>query len=85
MTHNKLMAFIEAVKNFSSYTEAEKSVYWRVNRRLESKQFSANSFEEYSLRGTLLASLVDKNRLIRHIAFGSNCFLEGGIEYLLNE
>ena len=60
-------------------------MYDRVKQHLKQKQLSAKTFEDYSLRGTPSAILVDTNGLVRHIDLGSNGFLEGAIKQLLNE
>ena len=60
-------------------------MYDRVKQHLKQKQLSAKTFEDYSLRGTPSAILVDANELVRHIDLGSNGFLEGAIKQLLNE
>jgi hypothetical protein len=56
------MEFIEAnLRDFRSYNETEKkSIFEQAKQYLESKQFSAKTFEEYSLRGTQSAILVDR-------------------------
>ena len=63
LTDTKLMEFIEAnLTDFRSYNETEKkSIFEQAKQYLESKQFSAKTFEEYSLRGTQSAILVDRN------------------------
>jgi hypothetical protein len=63
LTDTKLMEFIEAnLTDFRSYSETEKkSIFERAKQYPESKQFSAKTFEEYSLLGTQSAILVDKN------------------------
>jgi hypothetical protein len=63
LTDTKLMEFIEAnLRDFRSYNETEKkSIFEQAKQYLESKQFSAKTFEEYSLRGTQSAILVDRN------------------------
>jgi hypothetical protein len=49
------------------------------------KQFSAKTFEEYGLRGTPSAILIDKKGVLRQTFFGSNGLLEGAVKQLLNE
>ena len=87
LTHDKVMDFIEAnLPDFRSYTEKEReSLYDRVKQYLKLKQFSARTFEEYSLRGTPSAILVDKDGILRQTTFGSNGFLEDAVKQLLNE
>jgi peroxiredoxin len=87
LTHDKVMDFIEAnLPDFRSYTEKEReSLYDRVKQYLKLKQFSARTFEEYSLRGTPSAILVDRDGILRQTTFGSNGFLEDTVKQLLNE
>jgi hypothetical protein len=81
------MDFIEAnFTDFRSYGQKERQLaYERVKQYLESKQFSAKTFDEYGLRGTPSAILIDKNGILRYIAFGSNGSLEAEVKSLLNE
>lgn len=87
LTHDKVMDFIEAnLPDFRSYTEKDReSLYDRVKQYLKLKQFSAKTFEEYSLRGTPSAILVDRDGILRQTTFGSNGFLEDTVKQLLNE
>ena len=87
LTHDKVMDFIEAnLPDFRSYTEKEReSLYYRAKQYLKLKQFSARTFEEYSLRGTPSAILVDKDGILRETTFGSNGFREDTVKQLLNE
>src|SRR5919202_2074265 len=82
LTHDKVMDFIEAnIPDFRSYTEKEKeSIYTQVQQYLKRKQFSAKTFEEYSLRGTPSAILIDKKGILRQTIFGSNGFLEDAVK-----
>ena len=87
LTDDKVMDFIEAnVPDFGSYIEKDKqSMYERAKQFLELKQYSAKTFEEYGLRGTPSAILIDKKGVLRQTIFGSNGFLEGAVKELLNE
>src|SRR5919198_6077819 len=87
LTHDKFNDFIEAnIPDFRSYSEKDReSVYNQVQQYLKQKQFSAKTFEEYGLRGTPSAILIDKNGVLRQTAFGSNGFLEDAVNQLLNE
>lgn len=87
LTHDKVMDFIEAnLPDFRSYTEKDReSLYDRVKQYLKLKQFSARTFEEYSLRGTPSAILVDRDGILRQTTFGSNGSLEDTVKQLLNE
>jgi hypothetical protein len=87
LTHDKIMDFIEAnIPDFRSYIEKDKeSTYAQVQQYLKRKQFSAKTFEEYGLRGTPSAILIDKNGVLRQTIFGSNGFLEDAVKQLLND
>jgi thiol-disulfide isomerase/thioredoxin len=87
LTQSKIMDFIEAnIPNFRSYTgEDRQVVIERVNHYLKSKEYSAKTFEEYSLRGTPSTILVDRKGLLRGTYFGSNGFLQGAVEELIRE
>jgi peroxiredoxin len=87
VTREKIMDFIEAnIPGFRSYPEKDKkSTYDQVQQYLQQKQFSAKTFEEYGLRGTPSAILIDKKGVLRQTFFGSNGFLESSIKQLLGE
>jgi thiol-disulfide isomerase/thioredoxin len=57
----------------------------QVKTYLQSKIYSAQTFEAYELRGTPSSILIDKNGILRHSLFGSGQGLEEKIKILLNE
>ncbi len=79
--------FIDAnVADFSSYDENSKAeIIDRIKQYLKSKEYSAETFEEYALRGTPSSILIDKKGILRYVTFGQNEFLEDKIQNLLNE
>jgi thiol-disulfide isomerase/thioredoxin len=83
LTERKVMDFIESnVPDFSSFSESDKSVLIeRVKQYLKTKQYSAETFEEYGLRGTPSSILIDKNGIVRQINFGAN----GSIDDMVND
>ncbi|MBV9176893.1 MAG: TlpA family protein disulfide reductase [Nitrososphaeraceae archaeon] len=87
LTDDKIMDFIEAnVSDFKAYSEKDRqSTYERVKQYLKLRQFSAKTFDEYGLRGTPSAILIDKNGILQHSTFGSDRSLEGAIKYLLDQ
>jgi thiol-disulfide isomerase/thioredoxin len=87
LTDSKVMDFIEAnLPAFRSYAEKDRQVVIeRVKHYLKSKEFSAKTFEEYALRGTPSAILVDRKGILRGTYFGSNGLLEGAVEELIRE
>lgn len=87
MTDSKLMDFVEAnVPDFRSYNEKDRQVMLqRVRQYLQAKEYSALTFEEYALRGTPSSILVDRKGVLRSTLFGSNGYLEGAVQQLLEE
>jgi AhpC/TSA family len=87
LSHDKIMDFIEAqIPDFRSYNEKyREGIYNQVQQYLKQKHFSAKTFEEYGLRGTPSAIIIDKNGILRETVFGSNGFLEDAVKQLLNE
>jgi hypothetical protein len=87
LSHEKIMDFIEVhIPDFRSSSEKDReSLYNEVQQYLKRKQFSAKTFEEYGLRGTPSAIVIDKNGILRQTLFGSNGFLENAVKQLINE
>src|SRR5919199_2043143 len=87
LTETRVMDFIEKnVSGFSSYSEVDKAILIkRVKQYLENKEYSAQTFEEYGLRGTPSSILIDRNGIVRQINFGANGLLEDMIQNLLKE
>lgn len=87
MSKTKIDEIIQAnVPGFESYSENQKSeIMERVKQYLKSKEYSAQTFEEFTLRGTPSTIIIDKKGILRDVAFGTNDFLEENIKKLLNE
>ena len=87
LTDSKVMDFVEAnVPEFRSYNEKERQILiQRVKHYLQSKEYSALTFEEYALRGTPSSILVDRKGKLRSTSFGSGGHLEGSVVELLEE
>ncbi len=87
LTESKIMDFIEAnVPSIRSYPEKDRQVLIeRVKQYLQSKQYSAKTFEEYALRGTPSVILIDRKGILRGTYFGSNGYLEGAVEELIGQ
>ncbi len=87
LTQSKIMDFIESnIPSFRSYPDKERQVLVeRVKQYLQSKEYSAKTFEEYGLRGTPSAILIDRKGILRGTYFGSNGYLEGAVEELIRE
>ena len=74
------------IPNFDEQPEDyKKQIYDRVKDYFMSKEFSAETFEMYSLQGTPSSILVDRKGILRDISFGQNGLLESKIQTLLNE
>jgi len=87
LTESRVADFIEAnVPDFRSYSEKDRQVLiGRVKEYLKSKQYSAQTFETYALRGTPSVILVDRKGMLRATYFGSSGSLHTAIEQLLAE
>ena len=86
-SQSRIVDFIEThIPDYRSYTEKErKDLTERVKQHLASKVYSPETFEEYNLRGTPSAVLIDKKGILRQNIFGSTGALEEMIKDLLNE
>jgi len=74
------------IPNFDEQSEDyKKQIYDRVKDYFSSKEFSAETFEMYSLQGTPSSILVDRKGILRDISFGQNGLLESKIQTLLKE
>lgn len=74
------------VPDFNSYNEHQKAeITERVKQYLKNKEYSAQTFDQYALRGTPSSILIDRNGILRDVTFGQSDFLEKNIKKLLNE
>ena len=87
VTKEKMDSLIKnQIPNFDTQPENYKNqIYDRVRNYFMSKEFSAETFEMYSLQGTPSSILVDRSGILRDISFGQNGLLESKIQNLLNE
>ena len=83
----KMTAFInQQIPNFESQPDEYKNqIYARVKEYYKSKEFTAETFEMYSLQGTPSTILVDRKGILRDVSFGSTDNLESMVQKLLNE
>ena len=83
----KMTAFInQQIPNFESQSDEYKNqIYARVKEYYKSKEYSAETFEMYSLQGTPSTILVDRKGILRDVSFGSTANLEDMVQKLLNE
>lgn len=86
-TQEKINEIIEAnVPGFESYSPSQKSeIIERVKQYLKSKEYSAQTFDQYALRGTPSTILIDKKGILREVGFGQSELLEEQIKQLLTE
>jgi len=74
------------IPDFDSQPEDYKNqTIQRVKDYLKSKQFSAQTFEGFSLRGTPSSILVDRKGILRDVSFGQSGNLDSMVQSLLNE
>ncbi|MDE1828926.1 MAG: TlpA family protein disulfide reductase [Thaumarchaeota archaeon] len=87
ISQEKINEVIEAnVPGFDSYSANQKTeIIERVKQHLKGKEYSAQTFEEFALRGTPSTILIDKKGILRDVGFGQNDLLEENIKKLLEE
>ena len=86
-SQEKMTAFINSqIPNFDSQPQEYKNkIYERVKEYFKSKEFSAETFEMFSLQGTPSTILVDRKGILRDVSFGQNPNLESTIQKLISE
>ena len=87
ISESRIKNFIDnQIQDFDSQPEDYKNqIIQRVRDYLKSKEYSAETFEEYSLQGTPSTIVVDRKGILRDVSFGQNGRLEPLIQSLLNE
>ena len=87
ITKERMLNFIyKQIPNFDSQPEDYKNqILERVKQYLQSKEYTAETFEGYSLNGTPSTILVDRKGVLRDISFGQSENIEHKIQLLLNE
>ena len=86
-SQEKMTGFINnQIPNFDSQPQEYKDkIYERVKEYFKSKEFSAETFEMFSLQGTPSTILVDRKGILRDVSFGQNPNLEATIQKLISE
>ena len=86
-TKEKMASFIKnQLPDFDSQPdEYKEQIFERVKVYFKSKEFSAETFEMYSLQGTPSTILVDRKGILRDVSFGQTVNLESMVQKLLNE
>ena len=87
ISESRIKNFIyNQIPDFDSQPDDYKNqIMQRVRDYLKSKEYSAETFEEYSLQGTPSTIIVDRKGILRDVSFGQNGRLEPMIQSLLNE
>lgn len=83
----KIMDLIHSqIPDFESYPiESQEQIVRRAGEYLTSKEYSAHTFETYSLRGTPSTILVDRKGILRDVSFGHSAGIESMVRKLINE
>ena len=86
-SQEKMNTFINnQIPNFDSQPqEYRDKIYDRVKEYYKSKEFSADTFEMFSLQGTPSTILVDRKGILRDVSFGQNANLESMVKTLIGE
>ena len=86
-SHEAVMAVIRPqVPDFDSQPEGYRmELIRRVKDYLGAREYSAETFEKYSLRGTPSTILVDRKGILRDVSFGRSGHLEGMIRQILDK
>ncbi len=87
ISKEKMLDFIyKQIPNFDSQPEDYKNqIFARVKQYLQAKEFTAETFEGYSLQGTPSTILVDRKGILRDVSFGQSGNLEQKLQSFLNE
>lgn len=87
VSSEKITDFIKSqLPDFDSQPEDYKAqIMQRVKEYFKSKEYSAYTFDMFSLRGTPSTILVDRKGILRDVSFGQTGHIEQMIQELLNE
>jgi thiol-disulfide isomerase/thioredoxin len=87
ISESRIKNFIyKQIPDFDSHPEDYKNqIIQRVKDYMKSKEYSAQTFEEYSLQGTPSTIVVDRKGILRDVSFGQTGGLEPLIKSLLAE
>jgi hypothetical protein len=87
ISQEKIMEFIyPQIPEFDSQPEDyKKQIIQKVKDHMKSKEFSAETFEKFALRGTPSTILVDRRGVLRDVSFGQSGHVEAMIQKLLDE
>ena len=87
ISQEKIMQFIHTqIPEFDSQPEDYKNqIIQKVKDHMKSKEYSAETFEKFSLQGTPSTILVDRKGILRDVSFGQSGHVEAMIQKLLGE
>ena len=87
ISQEKIMQFIHPqIPDFDSKPEDYRNqIIQRVKDYMKSKEYSAETFEKFSLQGTPSTILVDRKGILRDVSFGQTGHVESMIQKLINE
>lgn len=87
ISESRIKNFIHnQIQDFDSQPEDYKNqIIQRVKDYLKTKEYTAETFEGYSLQGTPSTIVVDRKGILRDVSFGQNGRLEPLIQSLLKE
>jgi len=87
ISQEKIMQFINSqIPEFDSKPQDYKNqIIQRVKEHMKSKEYSAETFEKFSLQGTPSTILVDRKGILRDVSFGQEGHVEAMIQKLLKE
>ena len=87
ISQEKILQFIyPQIPDFDSQPdEYKKQIIQRVKDYMKSKEYSAETFEKFSLQGTPSTILVDRKGILRDISFGQSANIEAMIKKLIDE
>ena len=86
-SQDQIMKFIYAqLPEFDSQPEDYRNqIIQRVKDHFKSKEYSAETFEKFSLQGTPSSILVDRKGILRDVSFGQSGHLDSMIQKLIAE
>ena len=86
-SQDQIMKFIHAqLPEFDSQPEDYRNqIIQRVKDHFKSKEYSAETFEKFSLQGTPSTILVDRKGILRDVSFGQSGHLDSMIQKLIAE
>ena len=86
-SQDQIMKFIYAqIPEFDSQPEDYRNqIIQRVKDHFKSKEYSAETFEKFSLQGTPSTILVDRKGILRDVSFGQSGHLDSMIKKLIAE